>query len=42
VEVIHHALDIEAWLHELPTATTKPLAQRCVLSQPKQAFVQSG
>jgi hypothetical protein len=41
VEVIHHALDTEALLNELPTAMAEPLAQGGVLSKPKQAFVQS-
>jgi len=39
VQVVHHALDTEALLHEPPTATAQALAQRRILSQPEQAFL---
>jgi hypothetical protein len=38
VQVIHHALDAEPWLDELPTATAQPFTQRRVLRELEQAF----
>src|ERR1035441_4166421 len=40
VQVVHHALDGKAFLHELLTATAQALTQRRVPSQPENAFAQ--
>src|ERR1035441_8308650 len=40
VQVVHHALDGETFLHELLTATPQALTQRRVPSQPENAFAQ--
>ena len=42
IQVVHHALDAEAFLHELLAAPAQPLAQRRVPSQTEQAFAQAG
>ena len=42
IQVVHHALDAKAFLHELLAAAAQALAQRGVASQLEQALAQSG
>ena len=41
VKLVHHALDGEAFLHELLAAVAQALAQRPILRQLEQALTQA-